>query len=153
MTPGEFKNYQLGIIALRGFNSQSSAGGFDVEPSIPPQKKKKKMHRLYVWRNVMLDPSEPCRLCICAKQWSCQWLTKCHVISAKSGIRKQYSCKRILTFSYKNSIDVNFIKTRFEFPIDDYDQWFRPNMDSLVLFIRALAFGYSSFETGTHYSL
>ena len=39
MTPGEFKNYQLGIAALRWFNSQSSAGGFDVEPSIPPHDK------------------------------------------------------------------------------------------------------------------
>ena len=60
MTPGEFKNYQLGVAAFSEFNSQASAGGFDVEPSIPPQKKKNKMHGLYVWKNVTLDPSEPC---------------------------------------------------------------------------------------------
>ena len=60
MTPGEFKNYQLGAAALSGLNSQASVGGFDVEPSIPPQKKKNKMHGLYVWKNVTLDPSEPC---------------------------------------------------------------------------------------------
>ena len=60
MTPDKFKNYQLGIPALSGFNSQASAGGIDVEPSILTQKKKNRMHGLYVWKNVMLDPSEPC---------------------------------------------------------------------------------------------
>ena len=39
-------------------------------------------------------------------------------------------------YAYKNSIDVNFIKTRLEFPIDDYELWFRPNMNSLVLSIK-----------------
>jgi len=60
MTPDWFKDLQLGIAALSGFNSEASAGGINVGPSKPPRKKKNRMHWLFVWKNVELDPSEPC---------------------------------------------------------------------------------------------
>ena len=72
-----------------------------------------------------------CRFCICAKQWSCHRHAKCHAISVRSGTRTDEKM-----YPYENSIYLNFIKTRLGFPVDDYDLWFRPNMNSLVLFIK-----------------
>jgi len=93
MTHDRFKDLQLGI----------AVDGIDEEPSKTPQKKKNRMHGLFVWKNLSLILVNPayslirtCRFCICAKQWSFHWHAKCHAISVMSGTRKQYSFNRIL---------------------------------------------------------
>jgi len=102
----------------------------------------------------MLDPSEPC--IFFNKNLQVLYLRKAVVMSLACQMPRNLrefwnqvaislqeniatffsSVTNEKTYAYENSIDVNFIKTKLEFPIDDYDLWFRPNMDSLVLFIK-----------------
>jgi len=101
-----------------------------------------------------LDPSEPC--IFFDKNLQILYLCKAVVISLACqmprNLRDEWNQKAILfqqniatyfssiedekTYAYEYSIDLNFIKTRCDFPVDDYDLRFRPNMNSLVLFIK-----------------
>ena len=157
MTPTKFKAYHDGMKALNTVGGNFTGVLPAVEESsssTAPINKENKMHGRYAWKSTILDDTEP-RI-LFHKGLRDIYMRKAVVYSLTQEfprvLREEWKQKATLlhenidayfssindekTKRYEDSVDIDFVHTKFNFDVNEYITWFRPDMNKFILFIQ-----------------